>query len=307
MRESSRDFLLIKPPRVWTVFLTYALSFILAGLISQTVLITTVAWRSGSASGSVTDMTEVNFQGASESESEVILRVGCEETVLGCAAVGLAFMSPASWRKRLRLVRPRISPLRQLVFSAGCPAIGFVFLSLAALNVGYQTQTFQEDDKFHSRLTGGAIVIAVIVFGLLAGTAEELLFRGFIQTRLSDRWGPNKGVLWSSVLFGVTHFSDLPNVASAIGVGIYLGYVTERANSVLPAIIGHVTNNAAMVLCTLDRMSSLGPRLNLLILCISILTLRFSIHYLRPAAAGGMPSALRGHAEGESSNGSSRK
>ena len=35
---------------------------------------------------------------------------------------------------------------------------------------------------------GGELLLAVIVIGLFAGTAEEVFFRGFLQSRLRERW-----------------------------------------------------------------------------------------------------------------------
>ena len=36
---------------------------------------------------------------------------------------------------------------------------------------------------------------AVVVFGVIAGAAEELFFRGYMQTRLAEAWGPSRAIV----------------------------------------------------------------------------------------------------------------
>jgi membrane protease YdiL (CAAX protease family) len=92
---------------------------------------------------------------------------------------------------------------------------------------------------------------AVVVFGPIAGAAEELFFRGYMQTRLSETWGATRAVVATAACFGVLHV-DLSGVhmALAFAMGLYLGFVVERTGSVLPAIVCHVVNNIVYTLQT---------------------------------------------------------
>ncbi len=98
--------------------------------------------------------------------------------------------------------------------------------------------------------TGPDLFAAVVVFGVTAGAAEELFFRGYMQTRLREAWGAPAAVVVTAGCFGVLHL-DLPGVHSALALvmGCYLGWVAERTGSVLPAMVCHVVNN---VLATLQ-------------------------------------------------------
>lgn len=90
---------------------------------------------------------------------------------------------------------------------------------------------------------------AVIVFGLIAGAAEEIFFRGFMLTRLAEHWGSRRAIVASAACFGVLHID--PNgihMALAFVMGLYLGFVAEHTGSTLPAIICHVVNNAVYTL-----------------------------------------------------------
>ena len=92
---------------------------------------------------------------------------------------------------------------------------------------------------------------AVVVFGPIAGVAEELFFRGYMQTRLAEAWGATRAVLVTAACFGVLHV-DLSGVhmVLAFAMGLYLGFVVERTGSVLPAVVCHVINNIVYTLQT---------------------------------------------------------
>ena len=94
---------------------------------------------------------------------------------------------------------------------------------------------------------------------LLVGPAEEILFRGYIQSRLNQVWGrPYRflGVAWgwgvvaASVLFGLWHVLLMP---SAPGVwlqaawtacaGLAFGYLRERSGSIAPSAFLHSVMN----------------------------------------------------------------
>ncbi|HEV8583415.1 MAG TPA: CPBP family intramembrane glutamic endopeptidase [Methylomirabilota bacterium] len=91
---------------------------------------------------------------------------------------------------------------------------------------------------------------AVLVFGFLAGAAEELFFRGYMQTRLRQAWGGARAVVATSACFGVLHLDPGIHSALAFAMGLYLGFVVERTGSVLPAMVCHVVNNIVATLQT---------------------------------------------------------
>ena len=104
-----------------------------------------------------------------------------------------------------------------------------------------------------------AFLLAVAVLSvLLVGPAEELLFRGAIQGRLRESFGPAGAILGASVLFGAVHLvavvgtlgESLVSVALITAVSLVLGYVYERTgNVVVPALV-HGFYNAALLTLT---------------------------------------------------------
>lgn len=97
-------------------------------------------------------------------------------------------------------------------------------------------------------------LLTMVGFSLLVvGPAEELLFRGVVQGRLSETWGVWPAILVATVLFGLSHASVSGGVAGVVAyvitatvLGILLGYLYERTNNiVIPAAI-HGVNNAVI-------------------------------------------------------------
>jgi membrane protease YdiL (CAAX protease family) len=105
----------------------------------------------------------------------------------------------------------------------------------------------------------GTAIIKTVYFYLLVGPAEEVLFRGYVQSRLNAvfekpfrffgvEWG--WGLVMASALFGLWHV-----VLSPLGVGAWwhgvwtffagliFGYVRERSGGVLAASILHSVLN----------------------------------------------------------------
>jgi uncharacterized protein len=96
---------------------------------------------------------------------------------------------------------------------------------------------------------GPDLFAAVVVIGVLAGSAEEVFFRGYMQTRLSERWPPATAVVVTSLAFGLLHLEWI-HATLALGLGLWLGFITQRAGSALPAVIAHVINNVVFTLLT---------------------------------------------------------
>jgi membrane protease YdiL (CAAX protease family) len=71
----------------------------------------------------------------------------------------------------------------------------------------------------------------LLAIALTAGVAEEMLFRGVIQTQL--------GLLPASILFGLLHFVTPAYVVAATLMGIYIGLVFTIFESLFAVILLH--------------------------------------------------------------------
>jgi membrane protease YdiL (CAAX protease family) len=126
------------------------------------------------------------------------------------------------------------------------------------------------------------LLLAILVIGGLAPVGEELFFRGFMLTRLRRVWSAGPAILVTAIAFGVIHGEWLHGVL-ATGIGIYLGLVTERSASVIPAVICHVANNTVSVVLSAAIGSPQGRGVNVVLLVISAVLLAGSLRRLPPS------------------------
>jgi membrane protease YdiL (CAAX protease family) len=112
---------------------------------------------------------------------------------------------------------------------------------------------------------GPELFAAVLVFGLGAGTAEEVFFRGYMQARLREHWSAPAAVLAGSSTFALLHINiSAVHMVLVFALGLYLGFVAEISGSTLPSIVCHVVNNVVYTLQTALGYGVLGRDANVL-------------------------------------------
>lgn len=85
--------------------------------------------------------------------------------------------------------------------------------------------------------------LGYFVVGLFAPLTEELVFRGAILKALLQ-WKPNPwvGIVISALLFALVHMNPA-QMPHAILVGLLLGWMYYRTDSVIPGVVYHWVNN----------------------------------------------------------------
>jgi membrane protease YdiL (CAAX protease family) len=86
----------------------------------------------------------------------------------------------------------------------------------------------------------------ILLVAVLAGAAEEALFRGVILTGLRKHLPPAAAVLICALLFATLHLSPwrfLPQLS----LGLLLGWLTLRTGSCWPAAVAHAVHNGVLV------------------------------------------------------------
>jgi len=94
--------------------------------------------------------------------------------------------------------------------------------------------------------------IIALCFSLIPAFCEEWFFRGMLLRALSKEWKAWTAILTTAILFGVFHI--LSNSAISLDrflptmlMGILLGYIAWKSNSIWPSFILHSLHNAAVV------------------------------------------------------------
>lgn len=92
----------------------------------------------------------------------------------------------------------------------------------------------------------GYFLLGLLIYALLPAIAEELIFRGIIQTSLSTRYKGFVTIIISTLLFVLMHGS-LNQTFYQFIVGIMLSYLALVGGSIVYSIILHFLNNALVV------------------------------------------------------------
>ncbi len=99
-----------------------------------------------------------------------------------------------------------------------------------------------------------------LLWSAMAGFSEEIVFRGYLQTRFEAAWGTWLGYAVTVVVFAFAHFPGsyvmysgdvLAATLSAlgrVGLGLLLGCYFIRSRNVVPGGISHTFYNWALVL-----------------------------------------------------------
>lgn len=82
-------------------------------------------------------------------------------------------------------------------------------------------------------------VLSFISLVILAPIIEEFAFRGILLHRWSQKWGMNKAILFSSLLFGITHSDPV----GAIAFGIAMCVIYLKTQTLVLPVICHAINN----------------------------------------------------------------
>lgn len=184
---------------------------------------------------------------------------------------------------RLRLVPGRETGLALAVMVIGMLALAQLLDSLTMLAGLGQHGTMVAIRRALAQAVGPDLFVAVLVIGVLAGSAEEIFFRAYMQTRLGERLPPAAAVLVASMGFGVLHFEWL-HALLAFALGLYLGWITELAGSALPAMACHVINNALFTMLTALWGTVEGFGLNAGLVAVSGLVFTACVVWLRQSA-----------------------
>ena len=85
-------------------------------------------------------------------------------------------------------------------------------------------------------------ILFVFCIAIFPGIGEELLFRGYVQKRLLQRWSPAWAIGVTSAIFAVVHIQP-HTVVAAFPLGIWLGFLAWKCGSIGPSILCHAFIN----------------------------------------------------------------
>jgi hypothetical protein len=234
-----------RPPRVWKFWGTalWGLFIFAAMFVGQIVpMLAIVVWRAGKI-----DLAEaVNVAG--DGRALALTVIG------GLPAVLLAIWLPVHlsrmpFKEYLAL---RWTSWQNVVI--GIAAMIFVVegWDLLSKATGHEVTAGFMGDIMKSVMSDGLLWLALLAFAVVAPLTEELLARGFLYRGWSESFLRVPGaIVLSSLVWTAMHVQyDLFFLGEVFSIGIVLGYVRYRSQSIWLTTLLHGLNNLAAVVQT---------------------------------------------------------
>lgn len=274
---------------VWTFFAVCAGGLILASVVSGVVLTTAAVGSQGPQVLTGTDQFLDWFARFAQTRLGLVVLLLPSQLVLLLAAWGAGLTSQGRLLDSLRLRSGRLPIRTWWVFLLATPVVSLATSqalsifprelspTLVALETGFRVQAHQ------------SFWLLLVLAALVPALGEELLFRGYLQTRLTERWPAGWAILASALMFSAMHLSPL-HALSVLPLSLWLGLVAWRAGSIWPAILGHAANNTLATLGMRFRSpGELGLQFDALtfgILIVGVPAFFISLCWLRPISKG---------------------
>lgn len=140
----------------------------------------------------------------------------------------------------LRLNYPGIIPLLIGIIIGICVwPLGFI-IQINLLNL-FSSASYDIMNMI-SEISHSNMIYRLIILGFLAGICEEILFRGYIQTAIENKFGIKKGIIWTTILFSVFHLEPV-RIIAVLPIALLMSWTCWKFNSIFPAILIHFSNN----------------------------------------------------------------
>ncbi len=170
-------------------------------------------------------------------------------------------------------------------------AIGVGFCCFANIAVNYCSAFFEgmgieyEVDYGDNPKGFLGFVLSFIAIAIVPALVEEFACRGIVLGLLR-KYGDGFAIITSSIVFGVMH-GNFDQIPFAVMVGLILGYIYVKTNSIWISVAVHCANNAISVIFTyLDNSLSTNIQnlLYLVYLILGLLATIFGIYLLSKLA-----------------------
>ncbi len=164
------------------------------------------------------------------------------------------FVKRRSWSEMLPMQRDasvwRYTALASLLIIVGAPTVWL----LAWLNTLIPLPAFllelerQQTEMIEGFLKSDFnVALALFHVAMVPAICEEILYRGFALNLLRRTKAAWTAILITGIIFGFYHLR-LSQVIPLAMIGIFLGWVTVKSGSLIPAMVAHFVNNAFSVL-----------------------------------------------------------
>ncbi len=286
-----------EPCPLWPTFLTAVLAIGGALLVSGVVMVMAAFWARGPVLFQHPDAFNAWLKEFVATQGGLILLVLPGQLTFCAVALVAASLSREKAVDRLGLRRGNFPPWTWPLFLLGTPVLVIAVGHLLSYVVREPSEQLKMLEDLFATHAAGSLVTLLLLISLLPGVVEELLFRGFMQRRLLGRLRPVAAIGITTAFFAAAHM-DPTHAIGVAPLGIWLGVVAWRADSIWPAVFGHVGNNAFAILMSvtmgeqpdLEQLSPAVATSTGLALLVSCLSFAGCLVLLSRRRAGPRPS-----------------
>ncbi|HBV62915.1 MAG TPA: hypothetical protein DEF45_07830 [Rhodopirellula sp.] len=232
--------------RWWTSLAVIGISLLF--FLSASVVMTIVAaiYVHGSFSASLFSNPD-SLRQVTQSPVGLLLMIVTPQLALVTPCLIAAYLSPQPMRQRLALVKGNWPVWAWISAALATPLIGMISGIIIGLFLEESAALKEMSDIFRQQSQSGFIAQLILMIAVTPALCEELLFRGYVQSRLTRVFRPVFGIIVSSIAFAAFHM-DPVHVIAVVPLGLFLGWLTWQSGSLLPAILAHFANNLVSVL-----------------------------------------------------------
>lgn len=133
-----------------------------------------------------------------------------------------------------------------VIFGLSLNFIIEILLSLVS-QINSLSPIFEQYDELANMITGGDFILSLLAVGIIGPIFEEILFRGLIFGELRKITKVRVAILIQALLFGLYHMNWVQGTYAFI-IGLIIGFIYYRSNSIISAMIVHITINSSSVL-----------------------------------------------------------
>jgi Predicted metal-dependent membrane protease len=226
-------------PRIWTVFVALGVmlfAFVAVNIVGGIGLVVWYFAQGGSRDRLQSDLLEFAVQPGP------FLMLGLlGQLAIGGVAITAASFSPVPLAERLGLVKSRWTYSTTAVAILG----SIVPFAVGLAGAFALTKVLDPDpsvEKMYAAMRPAWALPFLLFISLCPGFFEEMMFRGYVQRRLLERWSPGIAILFTSLVFAAVHLAPHA-VLFALPLGIWLGILAWKSGSTWPGIICHALIN----------------------------------------------------------------
>ena len=163
-----------------------------------------------------------------------------------CMLGGLAFLYPIFLQEKEKRDFQKIKTISFFILAAfSCCAVVFMNILVEKSGLIQNSEAFQQSSE---RQFAVPLWLGLVLYGIIAPLAEEVLFRFILVNRIKDWTGSLvAGVLISSALFGIYHGNVVQGVYAFV-LGSVLAMIYLYYGNILAAIVFHGIGNIIIFL-----------------------------------------------------------